>query len=149
MKSTTTESAPTAVQSNQTLPFESIKILVVEDCPDNRYLYKRWLERRGATVTLAEDGLEGSELALKQNFDLVIMDIHMPVMDGLTAMQNLKQNLYDRPVIALTGSAGLDERQSLLQSGFTTVLNKPVELDQFFATIQATLEQHPKSATTQ
>ncbi len=75
------------------LPLEGLNILVVDDSADNQFLFERLLVRRGAKVALAGNGLEGLQMALEGNFEIVLMDIQMPVMDGYAAMENCRQRI--------------------------------------------------------
>ncbi|RYZ92594.1 MAG: response regulator, partial [Proteobacteria bacterium] len=93
---------PKVRKKTKTDELKGINILVVDDSPDNRQLLKFFLTKSGAEVETADDGKSGSEMALTQNFDIVLLDVQMPIMDGNSAMQLLKANDYQKPVIALT-----------------------------------------------
>lgn len=108
-------------------PLGGLKILLVEDSDDNRLLVERVLVKRGATVTTAENGEEAVERAAEKDFDVVLMDIQMPVMDGYTAMGVLKERNYRAPVIALTAHAAVEERARTRDAGFATHVTKPIE----------------------
>lgn len=112
-----------------------LRILLVDDSPDNRHLIKLYLNKAGATVESAADGLEGVELALNQGFDVVLMDIQMPNLDGNAAMQKLKAANYAVPVIALTAHAMAEERERSLAHGFSDYLTKPINRDLLVETI--------------
>ncbi|RZA13382.1 MAG: response regulator, partial [Proteobacteria bacterium] len=89
---------------------KGLKILIIEDSPDNRYLLSRILRMQGAVITEAVDGEEGVEKAMQNDFDIVLMDIQMPRMDGFEALAYLRAQKYDKPVIALTAHAMKEER---------------------------------------
>jgi len=107
-------------------PLTGHRILVAEDSPDNQTLINHLLSRAGATVELAENGQEAVELATKSQFDLVIMDLQMPVMDGYAATEELRKKGFDRPIIALTAHAMTGEREKTKAAGFNDYLTKPV-----------------------
>lgn len=101
-------------------------ILVVDDSPDNRAIVGLFLKGIGASIVEAANGLEGYELALRQHFDLVLMDIQMPVMDGYQAMQKLSASGYQKPVAALTAHAFKEEKERCIAAGFTGYITKPI-----------------------
>lgn len=105
-----------------------VRILLVEDSPDNRLLIKNILSRKGAAIEFANNGREGVDLALKQEFDLILMDIQMPVLDGLQATAELRQKGFRKPIIALTAHAMTEERAKTLAVGCNEYLTKPIEV---------------------
>lgn len=104
-----------------------LSLLVVEDAPENQILLSRILTKRGAEVTLANNGREGVDKALAGNFDLVFMDIQMPVLDGYAATKELRALGYQVPIIALTAYAMAEERQRCLAIGCSAHLSKPID----------------------
>jgi signal transduction histidine kinase/ActR/RegA family two-component response regulator len=112
-----------------------LKILLVEDSPDNQALISILLTKSGAIVEIASDGFAGAEAALRGNFDVVLMDVQMPVMDGITAVKMLRTRNYTKPVIALTAHAMKEERERCLQAGFTHFLSKPVQREALFSAL--------------
>ncbi|NUN04538.1 MAG: response regulator [Bdellovibrio sp.] len=110
-------------------------ILLIDDVEDNRLLIERMLSRRGAKLTLATNGQEGLSKALNENYDIVLMDIQMPVMDGYTATKKLREAGYKKPIIALTAHAMKDDRERCLEAGCTDYLTKPVQVDTLVQTI--------------
>ncbi len=106
-----------------------LNILLAEDNPVNQTLVASMLERMGHTVTLAEHGAQALELAAAHDFDAVLMDMQMPVMDGETAtrlIRALPGNKALLPVIALTADAVLEHRDRYLETGLDAFLTKPV-----------------------
>ena len=101
-------------------------ILVVDDSPDNRAIVSRYLRGVGAEVREASNGDEGARMATTQAFDLVFMDIQMPIVDGYQAIARLKAEGYRIPVVALTAHAFKEERDRCLRSGFANYLTKPI-----------------------
>jgi len=118
---------------------EGLQVLFVEDNTDNQYLVQRALSAAGANVTLANDGEQGVEKALAQSFDIVLMDLQMPVMDGKSACQFLRKRQYLKPIIAITAHAMREERERCLALGFSEYVTKPVRVDRLIATIKHTL----------
>jgi CheY-like chemotaxis protein/HPt (histidine-containing phosphotransfer) domain-containing protein len=86
------------------------------------------LSQAGYTdVTLVDDGLQAVSVALREPFDLVLMDCRMPVMDGYAASERLRAEGFDRPIVALTANAAAGERERCLAHGMSDYLSKPVE----------------------
>jgi signal transduction histidine kinase len=104
------------------------KVLVVEDSADNQLLIRNVLEESGASVEIAVNGLEGYEKARSGAFDVVLMDIQMPLMDGLEATARLREGHYERPIIALTANAMSAERELYAHAGFDEYLMKPINM---------------------
>ncbi len=104
-----------------------VKILVVDDAPDNRILISRFLNGAGAHVEEASNGVEGVEKALAGDHEIILMDIQMPELDGYEATSQLRDQGYKRPIIALTAHAFREERDRCLQVGFTDHMTKPVD----------------------
>ncbi|HEY8269384.1 MAG TPA: response regulator [Pseudobdellovibrionaceae bacterium] len=105
---------------------EGISVLLVEDSPINQTLISRFLTVAGAKIDFANNGIEGLEKALTKNFDIVLMDIQMPEMDGYEATTKLRQQGYQRPIIALTAHAMKEEREHCLNVGMSDFLTKPI-----------------------
>ena len=106
---------------------QGVRVLVVDDAPDNQLLVSRILKLAGANVDCAENGRRGVELALSGSYDAVLMDIQMPELDGYGATQELRAKGYTKPIIALTAHAMKDERQRCLKIGFNDHMSKPVD----------------------
>jgi PAS domain S-box-containing protein len=101
-------------------------VLLVDDSIDNQKLIAKFLKSVGAEVDAATNGVQGVEKALNGKYDVVLMDIQMPLMDGIEATRKLREQGYGRPIIALTAHALSDERTKCLKSGFSDYLSKPV-----------------------
>lgn len=109
------------------LSLGGMKILLVEDSPDNQVLINMYLSKVGASVTIASNGAEGVKRALAEDFDVVLMDIQMPVLDGHDATKKLRSTNYSKPIIALTAHAMKAEQDKCFASGFSEFLTKPIE----------------------
>ncbi len=105
---------------------KGLEILLVEDSPDNQFLIKKILDKTGARITLAGNGSEGVDLALARRFDVILMDIQMPIMGGHEAVKILRAKDYSGPIVALTAHAMKEEREKAVQSGFSHFLTKPI-----------------------
>ena len=106
---------------------QGLQVLLIEDSLDNQLLIARFLNVVGAVVEFADNGLEGLEKALQKDYDLILMDLQMPVMDGYTAIAGIRNKRKKTPIIALTARAMKEERDRCLALGFTDHIAKPVE----------------------
>ena len=86
-----------------------------------------FLSKLGASIDIADNGEAGVQKALHKDYDLVLMDMQMPVMDGYTATQILRNSGYKVPIVALTAYAMQGDRDKTLQAGCTDYLSKPVD----------------------
>jgi two-component system cell cycle response regulator DivK len=117
---------------------EPAKILIVDDDEINRRLFKTILDAEGYKTLQAADGKSALDVAKQESPDLIILDIQMPVMDGITAFSLLKSEPSSNsiPVVALTSYAMEGERKKLLSLGFTEHIPKPIELRKFTEVIK-------------
>ncbi|MBD1582161.1 ATP-binding protein [Pseudoalteromonas sp. S16_S37] len=105
----------------------SLKVLVAEDNPANQVLIRALLEKLGHHVTIADTGSDALNKAKSTTYDLVLMDMMMPVMDGLTATQYMRKEMsLEVPIFALTANAGQDDKEKCLNVGMDKVLTKPI-----------------------
>ena len=102
-------------------------VLVVDDDPGNQRLAKRLLERLGFDVSTANDGAEAVEKAENCDFDMIFMDVQMPIMDGFKATRLLRQKEITTPVIALTAHAFQEDKERCLEAGCDDYISKPIE----------------------
>jgi signal transduction histidine kinase/CheY-like chemotaxis protein/streptogramin lyase len=123
-------------------PPVSLRILLAEDNPVNQRLAMRLLERRGHRVDLASSGREALERVGKERFDLILMDLHMPDMDGLeaTAMirEQEKQHGGRTPIVALTAYTMKGDRERCLEAGMDNYINKPIDAVKFLEIVELT-----------
>jgi two-component system sensor histidine kinase/response regulator len=115
------------------------RVLLVEDNIVNQKVASRFLERLGCQVTIAANGLEGVTVYTEQAFDLVLMDIQMPVMDGYTATQRIRELQSDLPrvpVIALTANAMKGQLEECLAAGMDGLLTKPIDTERLQETLR-------------
>ena len=116
-----------------------LKILLVEDNIINQRMIKLMLQRMGYQPSVVNNGLEALSALRRQLYDVVLMDIQMPEMDGLTATQHIKQGwtLETQPwIIALTASAMWGERDRCLESGMNDYLVKPIRIAELMQTLR-------------
>jgi PAS domain S-box-containing protein len=116
-------------------------ILLAEDNEANISTVASYLEAKGYRLLLAHNGVEAIEIAQSYQPDLILMDIQMPKMDGLEAMQHLRRDpdLVDVPIIALTALTMTGDRERCLEAGATDYLSKPIKLKQLAQSIQSIL----------
>jgi CheY-like chemotaxis protein len=105
-----------------------MRVLLAEDNPINALLARTLLEREGCAVELAGNGREAIEAALRGGHDLILMDLRMPLMDGLQASQALRAAGLKTPIVALTADAFEDDRKACLAAGMNDFLAKPLAI---------------------
>jgi signal transduction histidine kinase/CheY-like chemotaxis protein len=115
------------------------ELLLAEDGADNQRLLSAVLKQAGLGVTVVGNGREAVETALARDFDLVLMDIQMPVLDGVAATQILRDAGYAVPIVALTANVMKADVQRYREIGCNDVLAKPVERERFYEVIAAQL----------
>ncbi len=108
-------------------PLFSGHVLVAEDVEGNQVLMKLMLSKLGVEVAIAEDGSQAVEMALSHNFDLILMDMQMPNMNGYEATRALKQQGYNTPVVALTANALKGDALKCTEAGCDSYLTKPID----------------------
>jgi CheY-like chemotaxis protein len=126
-----------------------VRILVIEDNDDSRELWDLVLSTAGATVTTASGGREALGIAQGQTFDLVVSDLDMPEMDGLTCMRHLRAlgDTYARiPTIAVSGHGGYQDRAAVGAAGFDDFVSKPVLPEDLVARIRDLVTTSPLAA---
>ena len=111
--------------------FPQSRVLVVDDGAENRELVTFLLEEAGLVVDQAENGQMGVDKALASDYEAILMDVQMPVMDGFTATRLLRERGMMKPIVALTANAMKGFEQQCLEAGYTAYLSKPLEVDRF------------------
>ncbi len=111
------------------------QVLLVEDNVDNQRLISMRIKSLGAQVELAENGQVAVEKCTDKNYDLVLMDMQMPVMDGLEATATLRQQGYNGPIIALTANVLSEDVEKCLQAGCDNYLAKPIDVEKFTSVV--------------
>ncbi len=129
------ENKKTKENISQTLDSE---VLLVEDSLSNQAVVKESLKKMKVDITIANNGKEAVELCRKRRFDIVLMDMAMPVMDGITATRKIKQEKglnYQTPIIALTANAFSEDKKACRDAGMVDFLHKPIDVNTLRNTI--------------
>jgi len=113
-----------------------LTILLAEDNRVNQLLMVRLLERRGHQVTVAGDGLVALDEAARYSFDVILMDVQMPEMDGLEATRILRERGVRTPIIAMTAHAMQGDRDKCLRAGMSAYVSKPIQPEDVFEAIE-------------
>ena len=116
-------------------------VLVADDNTANRELICAILERHGFRVVCAADGNEALQRMQSEQADIVLLDIHMPYLDGYEVLQRLRQRpeLADLPMVAVTASAMSGDEERALTAGFTAYLAKPYEIEDVVSLVKRLL----------
>lgn len=146
-------SAETSEAAEDESAMRSLSILVAEDSPTNQRLIRRVLERLGHTATVVENGAQALDRLASETFDLVLMDLQMPMMDGLAAVSQLRRreqanNCRPLPVIALTANALAGDRERCLAAGMTGYATKPIRRESLMREIRRVLAVAAADAST-
>lgn len=114
------------------------KVLLVEDNEANIYLMEFLLKKNGFDVTVAKTAGEGINYALKGNFDIILMDIQLPDMDGLEAVRKIREfeSCNKIPIVAVTSYAMTGDREKALSAGCSGYIEKPINPDTFIREIE-------------
>ncbi|MED5370607.1 MAG: ATP-binding protein [Myxococcota bacterium] len=149
LPATAVASEPCPAQTCPSLRAPALRVLVAEDNPVNQRVIRMLLERDGHQVLLAQDGREAVALARAEAVDLVLMDLHMPTLDGLQATRALRADPRTRslPVVGLSASTMAQDRSEALAAGMDGFLSKPVELSALRARLAQTAERLPERLT--
>jgi two-component system, sensor histidine kinase and response regulator len=128
---------------------KKVAILLADDSFDNRILIQSYLKHSGYELDSAETGQAAVEMCRTRKYDLVLMDVQMPVMDGHTATRTIRaweqqSNLSPIPIIALTAHAFPEEQQKSLAAGCSTHLTKPVRKEMLLNAVQTWVKQGPR-----
>ncbi len=118
-----------------------MRILVVEDEHKLAGILKRGLEENGYAIDVAYDGREGLDLAMQEPYDLIVLDIMLPGIDGLTLCRRLRQERKNTPVMMLTARDTVDDRVAGLDSGADDYLVKPFAFRELLARVRALLRR--------
>ncbi|NLI89397.1 MAG: PAS domain S-box protein [Epulopiscium sp.] len=134
---------------NPTLTYNKLKILLVEDDSINQRVIYKMLSQKGHSVEIAGNGQEGLDLYRQNKYDLVLMDIQMPVMNGVEVVKKIREledseSLKSKtPIIAMTAYALLGDKEMFINEGFDGYLSKPIQINDLFKL----LDEIPKSNT--
>jgi PAS domain S-box-containing protein len=111
------------------------QVLLVEDNPINQEVARELLEDVGFVIDVADNGVEALERVLAKTYDIILMDMQMPVMDGITATRQLRADGCTTPILAMTANAFGEDRRRCLEAGMNDHIAKPVNPDNLYAAI--------------
>ena len=129
-----------------TVPELKGKILLAEDSPDNQRLVTLFIEETGASVEIACDGKQAVEKGLAEDFDLILMDMQMPEVDGIEAVRTLRHRSCTTPIAMLTANAMEENVVESEQAGANEFITKPINLDKFYCVLRKYLQEDNKPA---
>ncbi|MDR0706015.1 MAG: response regulator [Planctomycetaceae bacterium] len=133
-------SSPDSVAKNSSFPLAGRRILLAEDSPDSRRLFSLIIKKTGAEVVEADNGQAAVEIVMENlkkdlSFDIILMDMEMPVMDGYAATRQLRETGYTNPIVALTAHTLHEEHQKCLDAGCNDYAMKPILRDALITVI--------------
>jgi len=111
------------------------RILIAEDTEENQKLLSLHLRKSGINVEIVSDGRQALEAALQQEFNLIFMDMQMPVMGGLEAIKLLRQAGYSKPIVALTANTSQSDKDACIEAGADGFISKPIDFEKFYGVI--------------
>jgi CheY-like chemotaxis protein len=125
---------------------QSLKILVADDTDLNRSMVAKLLTRKGHRVVAVEDGLQAFDTFRQGEFDVILMDVQMPVMDGMEATRQIRawekaETRPPVPIIALTANDERKDREQFLSSGMDSVIVKPLDVKILLPTLQEIIQR--------
>jgi signal transduction histidine kinase/DNA-binding response OmpR family regulator len=124
------------------------KLLLIEDTYEIQQLVKAYLEDYGIDIDTADNGEIGLDLALKNDYDIILMDIQMPIMDGREAITRLRKTGYLKPVFALTADALTNHTDDFINLGFTKTLTKPIIINELINCLKEYMPQSINDSST-
>jgi CheY-like chemotaxis protein/anti-sigma regulatory factor (Ser/Thr protein kinase) len=134
-------------QEHHSISFTNTKVLVAEDNKTNQMLINILLQDLGVHVFIVNNGVEAETIFQKEHFDLVLLDINMPLKNGVDTMLSIrkyqKEHALTTPIIALTANAVSGDKQKFLEIGFDDYLSKPIDVEQ----LAQTLSQYVKTSS--
>lgn len=131
----TSEKNQSKSQSMKQIHLGPQRVLVVDDGDSNRRLVRLILEKAGCKIEEAVNGQDAVEQVIKGDFDIVLMDMQMPIMDGYQATEKLREMNFDRPIVALTANVLADDIKKCHEHGCTGFVAKPINMDLLLQTI--------------
>ena len=128
------------VKTTKNISLKTLDILLVEDDQISRLAVKTWLTDKGHTISIAENGKLAIDYLQDNDVDIILMDVHMPEMDGVQATKIIKEKkLSNAPIIGMTASIMNDERKTYIEAGMDVLVEKPVNFDDLISLIKEKL----------
>ena len=118
-------------------PLNNFKVLVVEDNKMNVFVLERFLKKWELEYKIASNGVEALKILLDEEFDLILMDLQMPEIDGFEASKNIRKMGYQMPIFALTANVFSDVKDKVIESGMDDYISKPFNPNELYSKIQA------------
>ena len=138
------DATQTPIAAPNAIPQLEGKILLAEDSYDNQELIQMYIEKTGADLTIVENGEQAVEQGLANNFQLILMDTQMPVMDGISAIELLRASGYTRAIVSLTANAMQTDKDKCFNAGADDYLAKPIDIEEFYRVLKQNLKQSNK-----
>jgi CheY-like chemotaxis protein len=114
-----------------------LRILIAEDNPVNQVLATRALKKLGLDPVLADNGIIALEEVQRSHYDIILMDVQMPEMDGLEATRLIRKGIQQQPIIiAMTANAMAEDKQACLEAGMDDYMSKPVQLEELVKSLE-------------
>jgi CheY-like chemotaxis protein len=136
----------TAKEKPQQDDFSEKHVLLVEDVEINRFIVDAILEPTGCVIDEASDGEQAVQMAKQNRYDIILMDVQMPIMDGLTATKLIREFDSAVPIIAMTANAFAEDAQMCIEAGMNAHLPKPIESSVFFEILHRYFEETPQAS---
>ncbi len=124
-----------------------MRILVVEDEKKIAAFIKRGLKEEGYTVEIARDGEEGYDFIIDNQYDLIILDLMLPKLDGISLCRQIRRDGFEFPIIMLTAKTTVSDKVSGLDSGANDYITKPFSFEELLSRIRVLLRTHAKTPT--
>ena len=133
--------AETTVEEIENITLKTAKkltgrILLAEDDINNQNIISKYLNKLGLSVDIANNGQDAIDKTLAHKYDVILMDMQMPILDGLDATRQLRKNGNNTPIISLTANAMQEDRKKCIDAGADDYLSKPIEFNEFYTTLQ-------------
>ena len=126
----------TPVRTLSTPQLAGVRVLVAEDNAINQAVIEAFLNETNADITLVENGIEAVDTVKREDFDIILMDIHMPEMDGRQAQQHIAQLKKHIPIVALTANVMPDDVAGYIKQGFVSHIGKPIEVTTLYSVLR-------------
>lgn len=127
-------------RSKTDIPSVTGSILLAEDSEMNQYLFRLYVEKTGASIDIFGNGELAVDAAQGKNYDLILMDMNMPVMSGVDAVKILKNKGCTTPIVMLTASTTVEDRDLCKQAGADGYITKPIDVPEFYSTLSKYLQ---------